>query len=146
MDFLIGSTMHALVLLVILLSYDIACQWFINMFKQMDQHWPDSIKISPATELIPTIPKLHEPMHAQANHKVFSLNFIPGIGKSDLETPVRLDTGAPSGYLDPYLQVFSDKNPYLDLQGSFPTVHLDPQVFYLQVTGQQVLKVPIGIQ
>jgi len=44
--------------------------------------------------------------------------------------------GAPSGYLDPYLQVFSDKNPYLDLQGSFPTVHLDPQVFYLQVTAR----------
>jgi len=58
---------------------------------------------------------------------------------------IRLDTGAPSGYLDPYLQVFSDKNPYLDLQGSFSTVHLDPQVFYLQVTGQQVLKVPAGI-
>jgi len=62
------------------------------------------------------------------------------------ESRLRLDTGAPSGYLDPYLQVFSDKNPYLDLQGSFPTVHLDPQVFYLQVTGQQVLKVPTGIQ
>ena len=62
------------------------------------------------------------------------------------ESIIRLDTGAPSGYLDPYLQVFSDKNPYLDLQGSFPTVHLDPQVFYLQVTGQQVLKVPAGIQ
>lgn len=54
--------------------------------------------------------------------------------------------GAPSGYLDPYLQVFSDENPYLDLQGSFPMVHLDPQVFYLQVTGQQVSKVPAGIQ
>ena len=90
MDFLIGSTVHALVLLVILLSYDIACQWFVNMFKWMDQHWPDSIKISPATELIPAIPKLHEPMHAQANHEVFSLNFIPGVGKSDLETPERV--------------------------------------------------------
>jgi len=62
------------------------------------------------------------------------------------DVAVRLDTGAPSGYLDPYLQVFLDKKPYLDLQGSFPTVHLDPQVFYLQVTGQQVLKVPTGIQ
>jgi len=59
---------------------------------------------------------------------------------------VKLDTGAPSGYLDPYPQVFSEKNPYLDLQRSFPTVHLDPQVFYLQVTGQQILKVPAGIQ
>ena len=90
MDFLIGSTMHALILLVILLSYDIACQWFVNMFKWMDEHWPDSIKISLATELIPTIPKLHKPMHAQANHEVFSLNFIPSIGKSNLETPERV--------------------------------------------------------
>jgi len=59
---------------------------------------------------------------------------------------LRLDMGAPSGYLDPYPQVFSEKNPYLDLQGSFPTVHLDPQVFYLQVTGPKTLKVPVGIQ
>jgi len=59
---------------------------------------------------------------------------------------LRLDTGAPSGYLDPYPQVFSEKNLYLDLQGSFPTGHLDPQVFYLQVTGQKILKVPAGIQ
>jgi hypothetical protein len=69
-----------------------------------------------------------------------------GKSRKFLGISIRLDTGAPSGYLDPYLQVFSDKNPYLDLQGSFPTVHLDPQVFYLQVTGQQVLKVPAGIQ
>jgi len=64
---------------------------------------------------------------------------------SKREPEVRLDTGAPSGYLDPYPQVFSEKNLYLDLQGSFPTVHLDPQVFYLQVAGQKILKVPAGI-
>jgi len=56
-----------------------------------------------------------------------------------------LSTGAPAGYLNPYPQVFLEKNPYLHLQGSFPTVHLDPQVIYLQVTGQQVIQVPVGI-
>ena len=40
--------------------------------------------------LIPAIPKLHKPMHMQANHEVFSLNFILGVGKSDLETPERV--------------------------------------------------------
>lgn len=90
MDFIIGSTVHAIALLIILLSYDIACQWFINVFKRMDEHWPESIKISPTTKLIPAIPKLHEPMHVQANHEVFSLNFIPGVGKSDMETPERV--------------------------------------------------------
>ena len=69
-----------------------------------------------------------------------------GLGVSSGVNGVRLDTGAPSGYLDPYPQVFSEKNPYLDLQRSFPMVHLDPQVFYLRVAGQKILKVPAGIQ
>ena len=37
--------------------------------------------------LIPAIPKLHEPMHGRKNHQVYSLNYIPGVGKSDMETP-----------------------------------------------------------
>ena len=90
MDFLIGSTVHAIALLLILLSYNIACQWFMNVFKRMDEHWPDNIRIPSTTKLIPVIPKLHKPMHVQANHEVFSLNFIPGVGKSDLETPERV--------------------------------------------------------
>lgn len=89
MDFLVGSTIHAIALLLILISYDIACQWFINLFARIDDHWPDEI-IPSATQLIPAIPKLHEPMHGRANHEVYSLNFIPGVGKSDLETPERV--------------------------------------------------------
>ena len=91
MDFLVGSTLHAFaLLLLILISYDIACQWFINLFTRIEDHWPDEIKIPSTTQLIPAIPKLHEPMHGRANHEVFSLNFIPGVGKSDLETPERV--------------------------------------------------------
>jgi len=91
MDFLVGSTLHGFyLLLLILISYDIACQWFINLFTRIDDHWPDEIKIPPTTQLIPAIPKLHEPMHGRANHEVFSLNYIPGVGKSDLETPERV--------------------------------------------------------
>ena len=41
-------------------------------------------------QLIPAIPKLHKPMHGRANHKVYLLKFIPGVGKSDLETPKRV--------------------------------------------------------
>ena len=91
MDFLVGSTLHAFaLLLLILISYDIACQLFINLFTRIEDHWPDEIKIPSTTQLIPAIPKLHEPMHGRANHEVFSLNFIPGVGKSDLETPERV--------------------------------------------------------
>ena len=89
MDFLVGSTIHTIALLLILISYYIACQWFINLFTQIDDHWPNKI-IPSAMQLIPAISKLHEPMHGRVNHKVYSLNFIPGVGKLDLETPERV--------------------------------------------------------
>ena len=56
----------------------------------MDEYWPDDLKVPSTTQLIPVIPKLNEPMHKRANHEMFSLNFIPGVGKSDLETPERV--------------------------------------------------------
>ncbi|PPQ99613.1 hypothetical protein CVT26_009184, partial [Gymnopilus dilepis] len=40
--------------------------------------------------LIPAIPKLHEPMHEQKGHQVYSLNFIKGVGLSDCECPERV--------------------------------------------------------
>ncbi|PPR05872.1 hypothetical protein CVT24_006626 [Panaeolus cyanescens] len=55
----------------------------------MDQ-WPEHLRIPKTTTLIPAIPKLHEPMHQATNHQVFSLNFISGVGLSDLETPERV--------------------------------------------------------
>ena len=49
--------------------------------------------------------------------------------------PVRLSTGAPAGYLDPYPWVFKCQNPYPDPQRFFPTDHLDPQVRNPRVAG-----------
>ncbi|PPQ92725.1 hypothetical protein CVT25_014232 [Psilocybe cyanescens] len=72
---------------MILISYDIACQWFINLFKRIESDWPEHIKPRPNASLTPAIPKLHEPMHMQADHQVYSLNFIPGVGLSDCECP-----------------------------------------------------------
>ena len=75
---------------LLLISYDIACQWFTNLFKRMDEHWPEHIKIPSTTKVIPAIPKLHEPMHEAENHQVYSLNYIPGVGLSDCECPERV--------------------------------------------------------
>lgn len=86
MDYVFASTIRAVQLCVILISYDIACQWFVNLFDWM-QAWPQELRVPTSTKLIPAIPKLHEPMHKSMNHEGFSLNFIHGIGKSDLEVP-----------------------------------------------------------
>jgi len=82
---------HTLCLVVI--SYDIACQWFVNIFRRMDEHWPATLRIPSSIKLIPAISKLHEPMHGRKNHQQYSLNFIPGVGKSDMETPERVWAG-----------------------------------------------------
>ena len=90
MDYTFASALRLYAgLALILISYDIACQWFINLYKRMEGYWPTELHIPTATKLIPAIPKLHEPMHDAANHQMYSLNYIPGVGQSDLECPER---------------------------------------------------------
>lgn len=78
----------AFYLLLLLVSYDIVCQWFVNLSRRMNDHWPESIKMPPFAKLVPAIPKLHEPMHS-TEHQMYSLNYIPGVGESDCECPER---------------------------------------------------------
>ena len=90
MDYIFASAMQSSALLLILISYDIACQWFTNLAKRMVEHWPTHLHLPPTTTFIPAVPKLHEPMHSTVNHQVYSLNYIPGVGQSDLECPERV--------------------------------------------------------
>lgn len=87
MDYIFGASLHAfgIILPIILISYDIACQWFTNLQSRMNTHWPSNIRFPPSTAFIPAIPKLHEPTHQALNHQVYSCNFIPGVGNSDFE-------------------------------------------------------------
>src|SRR4051794_32721926 len=90
MDYVFASALQNILVPVILISYDIACQWFVNLFKRMNEHWPPELRIPSSTKLIPAIPKLHEPMHQTKGHQVFSLNYIPGVGLTDCECPERV--------------------------------------------------------
>jgi len=92
MDYIFASAIQKTTLLFILVSYDIACQWFVNLFTRAE-HWPSDLHLSSSTTFIPAIPKLHEPMHKSLNHQVYSLNFIHGVGLSDLECPERVWAG-----------------------------------------------------
>lgn len=89
MDYIVGSSLRASALLFIILSYDIACQWFANIADRMS-HWPEEIKPAPEKQLQPLIPKLHEPGHKKANHEQYSFNFAPGVGQTDGECPERI--------------------------------------------------------
>lgn len=90
MDYIFGSVLQFCYVSWILVSYDICCQWFVNLFKRMKDHWPTGIQAREDVKMFPAIPKMHEPAHGKANHEKFSLNLIPGVGLSDLEGPERI--------------------------------------------------------
>ncbi|PBK81134.1 hypothetical protein ARMGADRAFT_1091560 [Armillaria gallica] len=86
MDYVFGLALQSFGgLLFMIISYDIACQWFVNLHKCMDK-WPSEIT-PPSAMLMPAIPKFHEPTHKQQNHQEFSCNYIKGMGLSDCKVP-----------------------------------------------------------
>lgn len=92
MDYVFGSSLLSLAgVALVLISYDIACQWFVNLHSRINNFWPEGIKPQNTLKLAPAIPKLHQAMHGQSkNHEQFSLNLIPGVGASDCECPERI--------------------------------------------------------
>ncbi|PBK66191.1 hypothetical protein ARMSODRAFT_989543 [Armillaria solidipes] len=89
MDYVFGSPLQPFAgLLSIIISYDIACQWFKNLDKHM-KNWPSEIP-PPSAKLTPAIPKFHEPMHKQDNHQEFLCNYIKRMAQSDYEVPERI--------------------------------------------------------
>ncbi|PPQ76635.1 hypothetical protein CVT26_012761 [Gymnopilus dilepis] len=94
MDFACGSAMRFVAILLIVLSYDIACHWFVNLFRRINTHWPSNLKPRQGTSLSPLIPKMHEPGHQQKKgHEQFSCNLFKGAGQTDCEVPERIWSG-----------------------------------------------------
>ncbi|KDR65173.1 hypothetical protein GALMADRAFT_82182, partial [Galerina marginata CBS 339.88] len=76
---------------MVLLSYDIACKWFVNFFRRVEGHWPEHIKPKDDMSFTPVIPKLHDAGHKKTkNHEQFSCNLCKGIGHTDGECPERI--------------------------------------------------------
>jgi len=90
MDFIFASAIKSLAVAIIFISYDIACQWFINLNNCISSDWPTNIWPLPTTTLVPAIPKLHELMHQSANHQGFSFNFISSVGLMDGKVPEQI--------------------------------------------------------
>ncbi|PBK78973.1 hypothetical protein ARMGADRAFT_951532, partial [Armillaria gallica] len=87
MDFIFGSMLQAFVTLICgFISYDIACQWFVNLSTQMEG-WPSNLQNNGRLWLTPVIPKFHELAHHAENHHEFSCNLVKGIGNTNAEAP-----------------------------------------------------------
>lgn len=73
----------------ILISYDIACQWFANLESCISKFWPQELKPPVTFTAKPAIPKFHLPSH-EDDHEEYSFNIIPGVGSTDGEGPERI--------------------------------------------------------
>ena len=89
MDYIFASAIQSTELALIAISYDIVCQWFINMFTRI-LHWPEPLRPKEGLKLRPLIPKFHEPAHLEKGHEQYSFNLVEGIGLSDSECSERV--------------------------------------------------------
>ncbi|PIL29361.1 hypothetical protein GSI_09412 [Ganoderma sinense ZZ0214-1] len=83
MDYLYFSTLLGVVL-VILISYDIVCQWARHLFKRMFEWFPSEMHVTQTQleEMRFAIPKKHFRVHGGSPHSQYSFNYLPRVGRT----------------------------------------------------------------
>ncbi|KAI0743686.1 hypothetical protein C8Q80DRAFT_1122101 [Daedaleopsis nitida] len=81
MDYILFTTLLGVIFLILLISYDIACQWNRNLLKRMAQ-FPVGMHFDANTKpLWFAIPKKHFRVHGP-NYSRYSFNFLPRVGRT----------------------------------------------------------------
>ena len=79
MDSIILSLLVGVTLALIILTYDIACQWSRNFKKRME-NFPEHMKLGSNVELDVAIPSWHINGHGQSCRQNFYLGYMTGAG------------------------------------------------------------------
>ncbi|KAG6822226.1 hypothetical protein H0H92_014727 [Tricholoma furcatifolium] len=85
-DFCFATSLQQTELINLVVSYDIACQWSINLWERMKQY-PADIRVIPdaSAQYRFLIPKFHLPGHILACQTTYSFNFNSCVGRTDGE-------------------------------------------------------------
>lgn len=85
MDFIVASALAGFALLLLTISYDIACQWKTNLPKRMEK-LPDDLRLPlDSVKLQCALPVWHAASHVEDCQNANSLSFKTGVRKSDGE-------------------------------------------------------------
>ena len=76
-------------LLFLVISYDIACQWYVKLYQRM-VHWPCRLRIPDTVQTRAVISKLHFHSHQDKNHAQHCLHWMLGVGQCDCECPEQI--------------------------------------------------------
>lgn len=87
MDYLFFSSLSTAGWITLVMSYDIVCQWSVNLWERMK----DAIyRFDPETKNITfLVPKFHLPAHVSACQTAYSFNLTRNVGRTDGEAPER---------------------------------------------------------
>ncbi|KAL0563357.1 hypothetical protein V5O48_018711, partial [Marasmius crinis-equi] len=88
MDYIALAALVGCPLLLVIFSYDIACQWMINFFFWMAD-FPEHMHLPPDMEVLFKIPKWHLIAHILKCLATFSFAYTEGVGKTNREAPER---------------------------------------------------------
>ncbi|KAJ2936112.1 hypothetical protein H1R20_g975, partial [Candolleomyces eurysporus] len=89
MDYITILSLQLCILKLFLISYDIACQWFIHLLERIAQISPSCPLLQPDVEIWFLVPKFHLPAHIPACRNRFAFMLTPGAGLGDGEAPER---------------------------------------------------------
>src|SRR5262245_593588 len=87
MDYLFFSSIRHNVLIQLVVSYDVVCQWMKYLWHRMEVI-PHSWRVDHAGKIsvVFLIPKFHLPAHIQSCHNNYSWNLTKGVGRTDGES------------------------------------------------------------
>jgi hypothetical protein len=79
----------ATALILLIVSYDIACQWHKKLRERMEIFPRDEALSESVQETRYLVPKFHLPAHVEDCNLGFSFNLTRGVGRTDGEAPER---------------------------------------------------------
>ena len=88
-DYVFLKTLLATTLMLLVISYDIACQWHKNLWEWMKIFPPEEALSNNVKSVLFLVPKFHLLVHVEACNLQFSFNLTKGVGRTDGEAPER---------------------------------------------------------
>ncbi|KAJ7280892.1 hypothetical protein C8J57DRAFT_1057508 [Mycena rebaudengoi] len=89
MDYIFLRSVKGTELVRLYVSYDIACQWHINIWIRMARYKSDIHFSADGKFITFLVPKFHLPAHIEACNLLFSFNLTRDVGMTDGEAPER---------------------------------------------------------
>ena len=90
MDFFFYSGLKDTLIKCVVVSYDIACQWYKKFYSRMAEAFPSLWCINTLdVDIRFLVPKFHLPAHIEKCQQSFSFNYAKFVGRTDGEAPER---------------------------------------------------------